>query len=400
MFVERVGIVGAGTMGADIAAAVALRGIPVRICDVDPGQLTRAASRIQSLLEQRVRRGRLTAAAAADRVALVAPSTDWAALTDVDLVVEAVPERLELKCQVLSQLDHQLPPLAILASNTSAQSVSVLAEATGRAERVIGCHFFFPAFTMPLVEVVRTPETRPDVLAAAVGLWEECRKLPLVVEDQPGFVVNRVLMRALAEVFRFEEETGAAPASIDAALASSGLVPLGPFQLCDALGLDVVSDVAGTLARELGKRFEPSARLADLVSAGRLGAKVPAGGFYVAGEEATAPELSDAARSRLIRRFQLAAANEAARVLDEQPLSARQIDLALAAGAGLKRGPLAWADQEGLDAVQHDMEEASALGLRGFEMPTSLDRLVRQGWTGVRAGRGFLGAAAAGGPSR
>lgn len=383
-------------MGADIAAAVALAGIPVRLCDVDPTQLARAGERIRRLLEQRVQRGRLTAQAAADRVALVVSATEWAILEDVDLVVEAVPERLDLKCQVLSQLDHRLPPLAMLASNTSAQSVGLLAQATGRADRVIGCHFFFPAFTMPLVEVVRTPATRADVLAAAVSLWEECRKLPLVVDDRPGFVVNRVLMRALAEVFRFEEETGAAPGAIDVALASSGLVPLGPFQLCDTLGLDVVSDVAGTLVRQLGDRFAPSPALAALVTAGRLGVKVPAGGFYRPGEAPSGPALPDPERARLMRRFQLAAVNEAARLLDEQPLAARQIDRALAAGAGLKQGPLAWADEQGLDTVEHEMEEARAVGLGGFEVPEALRRLVRQGWIGARAGRGFL----AGGLSR
>ncbi len=390
MFIERVGIVGAGTMGADIAAVLVLRGIPVRLHDVEAPQLERAGDRIRGVLAQRVQRGRLPAAAVADRMALLQPTTDLGRLRDVDLAIEVVPERLALKRAVLSQLDHVAPPLAILATNTSALPVRELADATGRADRVIGCHFFFPAHTMPLVEVVRTEATRPDVVAAAVGLWQECRKVALVVPDRPGFVVNRVLMRALAEVFRFEEETGSDPSAIDAALAASGLVPMGPFRLCDALGLDVALDVARTLTRELGPRFAPSAELASLVAQGRLGSKVAAGGFYAPGAPASAPDLEGTDRDRLVRRFQLAAVNEAARLVDERVAPAADIDLAMRAGAGLKQGPLAWADREGLAEVARSMEEMTALGLRGFRVPESLDRLVQQGWTGASVGRGFM----------
>ena len=389
MFIERVGIVGAGTMGADIAAVLLLRGIPVRLYDVEAPQLERAADRIRAVFLQRVQRGRLLAGAVADRMALLLPSTDLAALGDVDLAIEVVPERLALKQAVLSQLDHVVPPLAILATNTSALPVHALAAATGRADRVIGCHFFFPAHTMPLVEVVRTDATGAQVVASAVNLWQECRKVALVVQDRPGFVVNRVLMRALAEVFRFEEETGAEPAAIDAALASSGVVPLGPFRLCDALGLDVALDVAQTLTRELGERFTPSRELASLVAAGRLGAKVAAGGFYPPGT----PENRDVGgvdRDRLVRRFQLAAVNEAARLLDERLATPADIDLAMRAGAGLKQGPLGWADREGLEEVARAMEEMTALGLERFRVPESLGRLVRQGWTGAGVGRGFM----------
>ena len=390
MFVERVGIVGAGTMGADIAAVLLLRGVPVRLHDVQAQQLERAADRIRAVIAQRVQRGRLPTGAVADRMALLVPSTDLAALGDVDLAIEVVPERLALKRAVLSELDHVVSPLAILATNTSALPVQELAEATGRADRVIGCHFFFPAHTMPLVEVVRTEATRPDVVASAVALWQECRKVPLVFPDRPGFVVNRVLMRALAEVFRFEEETGAAIPAIDGALASSGVVPMGPFRLGDALGLDVALDVAETLTRELGKRFTPSAQLVSLVAEGRLGSKVPAGGFYPPGAPANAPDLGGMDRDRLVRRFQLAAVNEAARLLDERLATPAEIDLAMRTGAGLKQGPLSWADQEGLEEVARAMEEMKGLQLHGFRVPESLRRLVQQGWTGARVGRGFM----------
>lgn len=393
MFVERVGIVGAGTMGADIAAVLLLRGIPVRLHDVEAQQLDRAADRIRAVFMQRVQRGRLATGAVADRMALLLPSTDLSTLGDVDLAIEVVPERLALKRAVLSRLDHVVPPLAILATNTSALPVRELAEATGRADRVIGCHFFFPAHTMPLVEVVRTEATRSDVVAAAVALWQECRKVALVVPDRPGFVVNRVLMRALAEIFRFEEETGTGPAAIDDALASSGVVPLGPFRLCDALGLDVALDVAQTLTRELGVRFTPSAQLASLVAGGRLGSKVAAGGFYPPGAPERAEPLPAADRDRLVQRFQLAAVNEAARLLDERLATAAEIDLAMRAGAGLKQGPLSWADHEGLEEVARAMEAMKGSGLDAFEVPGALSRLVQQGWTGASVGRGFLSVA-------
>jgi 3-hydroxyacyl-CoA dehydrogenase len=385
MFVERVGVVGAGTMGADIAGLFVVHGIPVTLADVREDQLSSARRRIRDALEIRQQRGRLSPAAVEDRMSHLDTVTKLDRLGAVDLAIEAVPERMDVKRSVLNRLDHVLDPIALVATNTSALSVTTLATATNRPSRVAGLHFFYPAHRMPLVEVVRGERTSAETMASLIRVAEEIRKLPIAVNDSPGFVVNRVLMRALGEVFRFQEETGASDAAIDRAIQAAGAAPMGPLALADALGLDVVAEVSATLEKALGTRFRVGDRVWDLVRAGRLGAKVPAGGFYDPGRPPVDDVLAPLEAERLVRRFQLAAANEAGRLVDDGVAVARDIDLAIRAGAGLKQGPLAWADEEGLDAVLDEMRAAGA----GFEPPASLIRLVDTGWVGRAAGAGY-----------
>jgi 3-hydroxyacyl-CoA dehydrogenase len=206
-------------------------------------------------------------------------SADPSGLREVDVAIEAVPERLELKRQVLEDLDGQLPPLALIASNTSGLAISDLAAATGRPERVAGFHFFYPAHTMRLIEVVAGRETSAETLEALTRLAEELHKLPIRVREGPGFVVNRILTRALAEVFRWQEETGVPLDAVDRLLRDSGAVPLGPFQLADRLGLDTVWEVMRMMEAALGDRFRPGALLADRVGQGAYGVKTGQG-FY------------------------------------------------------------------------------------------------------------------------
>jgi 3-hydroxybutyryl-CoA dehydrogenase len=283
VYVETAAVVGAGTMGADIAYCFAVAGVPVVLRDVSAAQLDRAKAHLDELMARRVARGRLQEAGARRRLQLVRYTTELAPLREVDLAIEAVPEQMALKQRVLEELDRWLPPIAILASNTSALSITELGRATGRPEQVAGFHFFFPAHTMRLIEVVAGADTRPDVMDSLVRVAEEIHKLPIRVRECPGFVVNRVLMRALAEVFRYQEETGASPAAIDEQIAKSGAAPMGPFRLGDALGLDVVLEVARTLEAHYGDRFRPGEALQTLVAAGHLGVKTGRG-FYAYGE--------------------------------------------------------------------------------------------------------------------
>jgi 3-hydroxyacyl-CoA dehydrogenase len=261
---------------------------------------------VEDLMARRVRRGRLGEAEAARRLALLVASADPSGLREVDVAIEAVPERLELKRQVLEDLDGQLPPLALIASNTSGLAISDLAAATGRPERVAGFHFFYPAHTMRLIEVVAGRETSAETLEALTRLAEELHKLPIRVREGPGFVVNRILTRALAEelhklpirvregpgfvvnriltraldeVFRWQEETGVPLDAVDRLLRDSGAVPLGPFQLADRLGLDTVWEVMRMMEAALGDRFRPGALLADRVGQGAYGVKTGQG-FY------------------------------------------------------------------------------------------------------------------------
>lgn len=279
MYIKRTAVIGAGTMGADIAYVIANAGIPVVVKDVADEALEKARAHIQDLFQTRVNRGRMTAEDAGKRQSLVRFSTDNQDLRDVSLVIEAVSENMAIKKRVFQELDQTLPPLALIVSNTSALSISELAAVTGRPDRVAGFHFFFPAHMMKLIEVIAGQETSAETLETLRRFAEEIRKIPVTVNECPGFVVNRVLMASMAEVLRFQHETGRPFAEIDQAITRAGLAPMGPFILADALGLDVALEVAKTLEAAYGDRFHPGPQLEERVSQGHLGLKTGEG-FY------------------------------------------------------------------------------------------------------------------------
>lgn len=279
LYIDTVAVVGAGTMGADIAYNFVLAQIPVTLYDVNPDQLDKARAHIERLLALRVNRGRLDSNQAQSRLKSLQLAKDIQALSSCDLVIEAISENLALKQQILGQLDRLLPPLSILASNTSALSITQMAEATARTTRVAGFHFFYPAHTMRLVELVAGKTTSEETIETLVRVAEEIHKWPIRVRECPGFVVNRVLMRALAEVLRFQAETGHSEADIDSAVERSRIAPIGPFKLADAIGLDVVWDVSRTLEAHYGSRFALTPEIPKRVEAGQLGRKTGRG-FY------------------------------------------------------------------------------------------------------------------------
>lgn len=279
MFIKKVAVVGAGTMGADIAYVVAQAGIPVVLKDVTEELLQKASTHIQELFSSRVARGRMSPEDAADRQGLIRYTTDLAPLKDVSLVIEAVTEKLSVKQAVLQEIAAVVSPLTVLASNTSALSITALSEAVSRPERVAGFHFFYPAHMMKLIEVIRGETTDEETVSTLVRFAEEIRKIPVVVKECPGFVVNRVLMAGMAEVLRFQSETGVPYGEIDQAITAHKLAPMGPFVLADALGLDVALAVSKTLTAAYGDRFRPGPQLETLVSQGHLGVKTGQG-FY------------------------------------------------------------------------------------------------------------------------
>ena len=387
MYVESVGVVGGGTMGGDIATVFLLAGIPTVVRDVDADRLEKVRQHIEGRFSERTRRGRLSTPEAERRLAVLQLTTGWEPFQHVDLAIEAVPENMSLKRAVLSELDRALPPLSLIASNTSALSITEMGRATNRPARVAGFHFFFPATVMRLIEIVSGEDTAPDTALTLVRVAEEIHKLPVRVKECPGFVVNRVLMRSLTEVFRFQEATGLPPAAIDRAVVESRAAPMGPFQLCDALCLDVALDVGRTLEHAYGERFRPGALIMERVQAGRLGQKTGSG-FYEGQMPDPDPAEVDRARD-LVRLQQLAAFTEAGRLVDDGIASPHDIDLALRAGAGLPLGPLAWADGEGLDTVKEELHVLQDRYGERFSVPSSLDRLVGSGSLGSGSGRGY-----------
>jgi 3-hydroxybutyryl-CoA dehydrogenase len=278
--IERVLILGAGTMGTGIAQAAALAGYHTTVRDVDDAMLAKAKSALQSNLAKGVEKGKVAkadATAAEGRLKFVKDL--WEAAHRADLVIEAVPEKLELKQRVFKDLDDIVPATAILATNTSALSVAAIAEATRQPARVVGMHFFNPAHILPLVEIVRHEANADATVEAAVAAATKMGKQPIVVKDSPGFASSRLGLVLGLEAIRMLEQGVASAEDIDKAMELGYSHPMGPLKLTDLVGLDVRLAIAEHLSKTLGDRFEPPQLLRDMVKQGKLGRK-SGRGFY------------------------------------------------------------------------------------------------------------------------
>ena len=405
MYIYKVGVAGAGTMGAQIAEVVSFAGLPVVLADVQESLARRGVESVRAIYQARVAKGKMTPEQLEEKMLLVTASPNLEGLNDADLVIEAVSEELRLKQRVFQELDRICPRSAILASNTSALSISALASATKRPGKVIGLHFFNPAYAMPLVEVIPGLGTDPQTVDDVVGFAESIRKQPVIVKECAGFLVNRLLSPYLNEAVWCLQDGDVSIKEIDQDLVSFGM-PVGPFTLLDTVGLDIALDVARILHDSYGPRMAPAPLLEAFVKAGRIGIKAGQG-FYEYGDvgkggvDQSLDELREQVWQRTGRhqmtwsrmRPLLAMVNEAVIALQEGIASARDIDLAMAAGTGFpteKNGPLHLADQLGIDHVLQELEELKEhVGIRFWPAPM-LRRLVDAGFTGQAAGRGFF----------
>lgn len=403
MYIYKAAVVGAGAMGAEIAQAITFSGIPVLLKDIDQPRVEGGLDIIRKIYQRRVDRGKMTPEEMDQKMALVTGVTAYEAFKDVDLVIEAVPENLDLKRRIFTELDGLVPESAILASNTSSLSISALGAATKRPHKVIGMHFFYPAHIMKLVEVIpglgTSEETTADVTAFAEGL----RKLPIRVNECPGFLVNRILMPYLNEAAFCVQEGGVSPKQIDDAVREFGL-PMGPFTLVDSLGFDVCRDVVNILVDAYGERMQPAAIWERVYAKGRYGAKSGAG-FYLYGDRAGQPDPELEAILKDLRaaggpkgefsvtRVILPMINEAIRCLEEQVCTAADVDVAVLAGLGFpqsKGGILHYADELGLETVLNDLQRLTKqLGSRFWPSPL-LKRKVAAGHVGKKAKKGFF----------
>jgi 3-hydroxybutyryl-CoA dehydrogenase len=279
--IRRVAVLGAGTMGHGIAQVVALAGFEVALYDTTPELAERGRERIRANLDEGVARGKVAPEA---RGAALEQLTTWSELAGAvraaDLVIEAVPEKFELKTALLHEAQSLAPAHAILASNTSSLSITALQAATERPAQVLGIHFFTPVHIMKLVEEVRGGETDPAVTEVAVAFARQIRKEPIVVNDSPGFASSRLGVALGLEAMRMLEEGVASAEAIDTAMELGYRHPMGPLRLTDLVGLDVRLDIASYLHEMLGSEaFRPPALLRRLVAEGKLGKKTGEG-FY------------------------------------------------------------------------------------------------------------------------
>ncbi|WP_446217760.1 3-hydroxyacyl-CoA dehydrogenase family protein [Micromonospora sp. IBHARD004] len=271
-------VVGAGTMGLGIAYVAAGAGYAVELVEVDPGRAADASVRLAALWERAVQRGKLGAEEAAghrERVVLRPALSEVA--PEPDVIVEAVPERLDLKRAVLREAAARRP--ALLGSNTSSIPIAELATGLDRPEGFLGLHFFNPVWAMALLEIVVGPATAPETTDAAVALAGRLGKDPVVVRDMPGFATSRLGVTLGLEAIRMVADGVASPADIDKAMVLGYRHPVGPLELTDLVGLDVRLDIARTLQAAYGDRFAPPPLLEEMVAAGKLGKK-SGQGFY------------------------------------------------------------------------------------------------------------------------
>jgi 3-hydroxybutyryl-CoA dehydrogenase len=278
--ITRIGVVGLGTMGAGIAQVLLEGGCDVVGRDIDDAALERARGRIEAGLGRRVEKGLLTDAQRGAALARLALVRDLAGLAGCELVVEAIVEELAAKRELFAALDAICAPGTVLATNTSAISVTAIAAGSAHPERCLGLHFFNPAPLMPLVEVVRAELTADAPYDAAAALVRACGKQAVRCNDTPGFVVNRLLVPALNDAVRALDELGIDVAEIDTAMTAGAGWPMGPFRLIDLIGVDVHVHAADALHGALGEpRLAPPPRLRRMLDAGLLGRKTGRG-FY------------------------------------------------------------------------------------------------------------------------
>jgi len=276
--IRRIGVLGAGLMGSGIAQVAAQGGYQVVMRDIDQGFLDRALNTIRKSLELMKEKGKLSDDQVNSILTKIKPTTDFEETAkDVDLIIEAVPETLELKKQVFQDLDRTCPPRTILATNTSSLSVTAIASATARPDKVIGIHFASPVPVMMGVEIIRGRDTSQETLDVALGVCKQMGKETFIAQDFPGFAGNRLLPLFINEAFYVVWQGIATPEDVDKMCKLMLRHPMGPFELADFTGLDIILSILEYLHREMDDKYRPCPLLKQLVAAGHLGRKTGRG---------------------------------------------------------------------------------------------------------------------------
>jgi 3-hydroxybutyryl-CoA dehydrogenase len=346
----KIAIVGSGTMGSGIAQVAATAGCVVKLVDVNATALEKSKLALENTLSKLVEKEKIDANEKARIQANISYVTELSALTDADLVIEAIVENLEVKRKLFAELESVVSKHCILASNTSSLSIASIAAACTSPERVLGIHFFNPAPLMQLVEVIPAVQTSEEVLQTTVQTISDWKKVVAVAKDTPGFIVNRVARPFYSESLRIYEEGLADFATIDWALKTIGGFKMGPFELMDLIGHDVNYVVTETVftAFYFDPKFKPSFTQKRLLEAGYLGRKSGRGFYNYSQELPQAVEDLPLAKT-IFERVIVMLINEAADTLFLNIASAKDIDNAMTKGVNYPKGLLAWADELGID---------------------------------------------------
>jgi enoyl-CoA hydratase / 3-hydroxyacyl-CoA dehydrogenase len=355
--VKKIAMIGAGDMGHGIAACCLLGGYKVVLRDIEQKFVDKGMAGIKASFDKFKEKGKLTPEAYADALARLTPMVDLqTAVKDADFVIEAVPEKLELKKSVFADLDKFAPKHAILASNTSNISITDIASATKRPDKVIGYHFFNPAILMKLVEVIKGNKSSDESISIGYDIAKKIKKVPVIVKkDSPGFIYNRVNEPTLLLLSKILEAGHPTPEEFDAALKP--IMPMTPFELTDYVGIDVAAHGLEYFATVLSKDYKPSDALMSYLKAGNLGKKTGKG-FYDWSKGRPNIDLSKATKEYDLNHLISLQVNEATKLLEEGVADdPKEVDLAMANGGGSPFGPFALAQSIGYPVLLTKLEE-------------------------------------------
>lgn len=387
---NRAAVIGAGSMGHGIAQLLIMTGTDVTIVDINDEILSKARQKIQWSIEKFVEKRTVSKQDADAAMARLHITTNMdEAFKNVDLIVEAAPENLEMKKKLFAQMDKAAPKHAIFGSNTSTLSITELGKVTGRPDKVVGLHFFNPPQMMPLLEIIKGAQTSQETTKFALDLAKKLGKTPVLVnKDVRGFIVNGILAAVFNEAFWAVERKEATKDEIDAAMKYQAGFPMGIFELADFVGLDILSSVAREMEDAFGARAKACPIYQPLVKAGKLGQKTKEGFYnWSAGRPRIPFELADKFDPN---RLYAMAANAAAWLIHDEVATPKDIDTAMKFGTGWPSGPCELADKMGIDTVAKTLNELHTKHPEPMYEPCPLlAEYVKNGWLGKKTGQGF-----------
>ena len=359
MNVKKIAVVGAGLMGAGISYVSTASGYEVIMTDLDDDAVQRGLTRFNSYVESGVKRGKLTPEEGEKISSQLVTTTDLKeAVSDVDLVIEAVFENMDVKKKLFREMDSAAKSHTILASNTSSLSITELGNVTSRPSKVIGMHYFSPVPAMKLLEVIKGKETDEDTIQTALEVGEKQRKITVKAIDSPGFIVNRLRAQISRAVLHIYEQGLASAEEIDTAMKEQLNTPMGSLELSDFVGLDVSLGTGSTLERELGECYKVPEILKKFVEEGRIGRKAGKGFYaYEDGQKRSLDEPKGADPTWIVNRVIMPYLREAMIEFEAGIASKEDIDKAMKLGSNYKEGPFETIERLGLDTVREELKK-------------------------------------------
>lgn len=388
---KKLAVVGAGMLGHGIAQVFSMQGYEVNLLDLNDDLLKKAIQRIEWSLKKFVDKRRIRKEDAEAALSRIKITTNYEeAARDIDLAIEVVSEKLDIKKRVFSKLDEIAPSRAIIATNTSTLSVTEMGRATKRSDKVVGMHWFNPPQLMQLVEVVKGDDTSDETVKKILEFSKQIGKNPILCKkDVRGFIVNRILGMAFNEAFWTYHRGETSKEGIDASAKYSGGFPMGWFELCDFIGIDIAYEVGKILYEAYGSRFKPCQEVIEpLIKKKKLGQKVKHGFYDWSNGRPRIPfNLAD---EYDIERIWVVTINEAAWLIQDDVAESKSIDIGMKLGTGWPLGPCEYADKKGLDWTLNTLEKLhDKYNMEMYKPCPLLKVYVDKGWTGRKMGRGF-----------